>query len=100
MLPEEEAEDRLESDPSATVYASYYDGDRMGGVEDDEDDLDERHSAASRLSNSNARKGLLAGKLKRAKNNRLVRKATARRGAIYAARRAARTATHNSRKDA
>lgn len=100
VLPEDEANDRLEADPAASVHATYYDGDRMGGPESDTDEgLEERHSVASRLKNSAARKGLIKGHLKRAKNNRLVRKATARRGAIYAARRAARTATHNSRKD-
>jgi len=96
VLPEAAANDRLRTDDATTVVAIFIDGDEiLSDFGEVDDAVQERHSISSKVGNRLARKGLVTGQLARNKNKRQSARARTRRGAIYAAKKAARKSLHH-----
>lgn len=104
-LPLDDAFERVEVDPSASIHAMYdATGNELTDLDDDADDaqmnesevnaLTERHSVLSRLSNAQARKKLAGGMKRRMRSARRSARNRLRRGFIYNAKSKARSALH------
>lgn len=90
VMSQEDAEERSVECPHYEVVAICVPGD-----EDDDDELEERHSARSRIQGRLSRAGLSGGQRARNRNARASARARRRRGALYAAKKKARKALHN-----
>lgn len=104
-LPLDDAFERVAVDPAASIHAMYAaTGKELADLDNDADDaqmneselnsLTERHSALSRLSNSQARKKLAGGMKRRMRSARRSARNRLRRGFIYNAKSKARSALH------
>ncbi len=91
VLPEDDAQERLNADQRVSVHAIYDDGEEKM----DNDGLAERHSVRSKFRGKLNRKGGAVGIMKHNRNARMSARSRLKRGAIYAARKAARKALHH-----